>query len=302
MTAVLTAGKGSRRRAGGTQPWLFVAPAIVIVGLLTVAPLVYGIYLSLTNWSLTTSPSPSLEGVTAYQVVLAHSDFWPNLLRTLIWTVGTLIVEIVVALPLSLLLNLRTPITGAVTGFIMIPWITPFVVLAYAWLFLYDGQSGPLHALFHALGLVGAASPLADPKAALWSIVLISGWKGVPFLTVALLAARKGISDEMYEAAALDGTTRFAAFRYLTLPLLRATLGAMSVVLAVQAFYSFDLVWILNQGGPGTSSMLLGVQLFQTFFDQASPGQAAALGTVMLLLAVVCIVPVLRASSRSVDS
>ena len=292
----------SRRRTAGTNPWYFVTPAVVIVGLLTVAPLVYGVWLSLTNWSLTASPTPSLEGVTAYRTVLTGSDFLPNLVRTLIWTGGTLVVEILIALPLSLLMNQRTPVTGVVTGFIMIPWITPFVVLAYAWLFLYDGQSGPLHALFQTLHLVGPASPLADPKAALWSIVLISGWKGVPFLTVALLAARQGISDDLYEAAALDGATRFGAFRHLTLPLLRPTLAAMSVVLGIQAFYSFDLVWILNQGGPGTASMILGVDLFQTFFTQASPGQAAALGTVMLVVAMACIVPILRTSSRSVDS
>lgn len=302
MTVAAPARGGSRRLPGGTVPWAFITPAIVVVGLLTVAPLLYGVWLSLTNWSLTTAPTPSFEGIRAYQIVFGDSAFWPTLLRTLAWTGGTVVVEVVVALPLSLLLNLRTPITGAVTGFIMIPWITPFVVLSYAWLFLYDGQSGPLHALFQALGLVGPASPLADPKAALWSIVLISGWKGVPFLAVALLASRKGISDDLYEAAALDGASRFGAFRHLTLPLLRPTLGAMCVVLGVQAFYSFDLVWILNQGGPGTASTILGIQLFQTFFTEASPGQAAALGTIMLVLALVCVVPVLRASVRSVDS
>ena len=123
-------------------------------------------------------------------------------------------------------------------------------------------------------------------------------WKGVPFLTIALLATLKSIPDELYEAGSIDGAGRWKNFRSITLPLMRPTLGAMCVVLGVQAFYSFDLVWILTQGGPGNSSMILGIQLFQTFFTQASPGQAAALGTIMLLLAVVLLVPVLRATSR----
>jgi ABC-type sugar transport system permease subunit len=274
---------------------------MVIVGLLTIAPLFYGLYLSFTNWSLLHSQSPSLQGIDAYVAVLNDPNFWGNVARTVGWTIGTLIIEVVVAVPFALLLNRRTPITGTLTGLVMIPWITPFVVLAYAWLFLYDGTSGPLHGLLHALGLVGPASPLATPSTSLWSITLISGWKGIPFLTIALLASLKSIPEEVYEASAVDGANRFKGFWHITLPMLRPTLGAMCVVLGVQAFYSFDLVWILTQGGPGYSSTLLGVQLFQTFFNQASPGQAAALGTLMLLLAIVLVVPILRTTARRND-
>ena len=305
MTSLSLARRGragrSRRAYGGTNPWYYVTPAIVIVGLLTIAPLIYGLYLSFTNWSLTKSKTPSLQGIAAYQAVLGDPNFLGNLWRTLAWTGGTVLVEVLIAVPLAMLLNIRTPVTGTVTGFIMIPWITPFVVLSYAWLFLYDGMSGPFHTILHSLGLVGAASPLATPSSALWSIILISGWKGVPFLTIALLAARKGIPDEVYEAASMDAAGKLKTFWTITLPLLRPTLGAMCVVLGVQAFYSFDLVWILTQGGPGTSTTLLGIQLFQTFFLHASPGQAAALGTIMLLLAMLCVVPILRVTSRKVD-
>ena len=292
----------SRQLAGGANPWYFLAPAIVIVGLLTIAPLLYGLYLSFTNWSLTTSSAPALEGVAAYQSLFTDSELWGDLGRTVVWSIGTVAVEVVVALPLALLLNVRTPITGAVTGFIMIPWITPFIVLSYAWLYLYDGTSGPVHALFRALGLVGASTPLANPSAALWSLVLISGWKGIPFLTIALLAARKSIPDELYEAGSIDGAGPLRRFQTITLPLLVPTLGAMCVVLGVQAFYSFDLVWILTQGGPGDSSRLLGIQLFQTFFTQGRPGEAAALGTVMLLLVAVLVLPILRLTSRGQDA
>lgn len=296
--AVRTIKGRSRRATGGTNPWYYVTPAMIVVGLLTIAPLLYGLYLSFTNWSLSSSLTPQLEGVTAYQTILGDPNFWANLVRTIEWTVGTLVVEVVVAVPLALLLNIRTPVTGTVTGFMMIPWITPFVVLSYAWLFLYDGQSGPLHAIMQGLGLVGASSPLANPATALWSITLISGWKGVPFLTIALLATLKSIPHELYEAGAIDGAGRWKNFAAITLPLMRPTLGAMCVVLGVQAFYSFDLVWILTQGGPGTSSTILGIQLFQTFFTQASPGEAAALGTIMLVLALILLVPVLRVTAR----
>ena len=290
-----------RRSSGGANPWFYVSPAIVIVGMLTIAPLLYGLYLSFTNWNLLDSQTPSLQGIGAYQSVIGAPNFVGNILRTLAWSIGTVIIEVIVAVPLALLLNRRTPVTGGLTGLIMIPWITPFVVLSYAWLFLYDGTAGPIHAVLHAVGLVGAASPLAVPSSSLWSIIIISGWKGIPFLTVAVLAALKGVPEEIYEAGSVDGAGRFRRFWHITLPLLRPTIGAMCVVLGVQAFYSFDLVWILTQGGPGYSSTLLGVQLFQTFFTQASPGQAAALGTLMLIISLIFVVPMIRTTARTED-
>ena len=298
-TAAVPARLHANRRAnGGANPWFYVTPAIVVVGVLTIVPLLYGIYLSFTDWTLTTSAAPRLEGLAGFRAVLADQQLWGNLLRTLVWTAGTVVIEVLLAVPLALLLNLRTPVTGTVTGLLMIPWITPFVVLSYAWQFLYDGNVGPLHAFLHTIGLVGPASPLATPSTSLWSIIIISGWKGVPFLTIALLAARKGIPEEVYEASAMDGASRWRVLQTITLPLLRPTLAAMCVVLGVQAFYSFDLVWILTQGGPGYSSTLLGIQLFQTFFTRASPGQAAALGTLMLVLMAVLVIPILRIGSR----
>jgi multiple sugar transport system permease protein len=178
-------------------------------------------------------------------------------------------------------------VTGFVTGLLLLPWVTPFVVLAYAWLYLYSGSFGPLHWVLMHLHLVGQSSPLATTQDALWAVTLISGWKGVPFLTVALLAARQSIPDELYEASAVDGATSFARFRDITLPLLRRTLIGMSFVLGVLAFYSFDLVWLTTRGGPGTSTTLVGVKLFQSFFNDGRPSYAAAMGTVTLLMLLV---------------
>jgi multiple sugar transport system permease protein len=259
-------------------------PAVAIVVALAVVPFGYGVYLSLTDWSFFTSESPHLQGFAAYRELFSDSTFWSATVRTLWWTLGTVAIEIAVGLPLALLLNRRTPVTGFVSGILLLPWVTPFVVLAYAWLYLYSGSFGPLHWLLQQVHLVGQASPLATNENALWAVTLISGWKGVPFLTVALLAARQGIPDELYEAAAVDGASSLARFRDITLPQLRRTLIAMSFVLGVLAFYSFDLVWLTTRGGPGDSTTLVGVRLFQSFFNEGRPGYAAAMGTVTLLL------------------
>jgi multiple sugar transport system permease protein len=260
------------------------APAVAIVGALAIVPFGYGVYLSLTNWSLFTSASAHLQGFAAYGQLFHDSAFWAAAVRTGWWTLGTVAIEIGIGLPLALLLYRRTPVTGFVSGVLLLPWVTPFVVLAFAWVYLYNGSFGPFHWLLAQLHLVGPASPLATSQNALWAVTLISGWKGVPFLTVALLAARQNIPDELYEAAAVDGASAIERFLHITLPLLKRTLIAMSFVLGVLAFYSFDLVWLTTKGGPGDTTTLVGVKLFQSFFNNGQAGYAAAMGTVTLLL------------------
>jgi multiple sugar transport system permease protein len=264
--------------------WIFVGPALLIVVALAILPLCYGVWLSLTNWTLLQGPTAHYQGLAAYHRLLSSHQFWAAFVRTLKWTAGTVAIEVIVGLPVALLLNRRTPVTGAVTGLLLLPWVTPFVVLSYAWIYLYDGRFGPFHTALHELHLTGAASPLSDPHRALWAITLISGWKGVPFMAVALLAALKGIPDELYEAAAVDGATASRRFWYVTLPLLGPTLLTMSFVLGVLAFYSFDLVWLTTKGGPGDQSTIIGVQLYETFFTDGRPGYAAAMGTFTLML------------------
>lgn len=276
-----------RRTRNGTRtflPQLMVSPAVAIITLLSLLPLVYGVWLSLTDWSLMESATPEFEGIAAYREMLADAEFWDSVLRSAWWTIGTLVIELATAIPLALLLNRRTPVSGVVTSLILLPWVTPFVVLAYAWLYLYDGTFGIFHHVLEALHIVGEASPLSEPSQALWAIVLISGWKGMPFLTIALLAVLKGIPGEQYEAAQVDGATKWQRFRYITFPSLTATLAAMCFVLGVQAFYSFDLVWLTTKGGPGKASELAGLDLFRTFFVEQRPGYAAALGTALLIL------------------
>lgn len=273
-----------RKPAANHLPQAMVTPAVLIMILLSLLPLAYGVWLSLTNWSLFSSLSPHFEGLTAYQELLHDSTFWAATGRSLLWTAGTLIIEVVIALPLALLINYRTPVTGVVTALVLLPWVTPFVVLAYSWLYLYDGTYGVFHAFLAWLHIVGPASPLSVPSQALYAMTLVSGWKGAPFLTIALLAVLKGIPQELYEAAEVDGASKWQRFTEVTLPTIMPTMLAMCFVLGIQAFYSFDLVWLTTKGGPGDATTLVGLLMFRTFYISQRPGYAAALGTGLLLL------------------
>jgi multiple sugar transport system permease protein len=277
-----------RRRAPRTlAPYALVAPATLAVLAIAAGPLGYGVYLSFTDWSLLSSSSARFSGLDTWSELLRDARFWQALEHTVWWTLGTLVVELGLGLPIALLLHRRTPVTGVVTGLLLLPWVTPFVVVAYAWQFLLDSSVGPLHAVLEPVGVLGDVSPFADPARALITVTIISGWKGLPFMVIAILAARKSISDELYEAAALDGAGPWRCFRHITLPLLTPTLAVTGVTLGVLAFYSFDLVWLLTQGGPGDSTNLVGIELYTTFFRELRPGYGATMGTLLLLVLVV---------------
>jgi ABC-type sugar transport system permease subunit len=263
---------------------LLAAPAVIVVLVMAVVPLAYGIWLSLTNWSLVRTATPTFHGLDAYVKLVADGSFWISLGRTAIWTIGTVVIELAIGLPLALLLNIRTRVTGLLTGLQLLPWVIPYVVTVFAWRFLLDSQRGPLHAVLHAAGLVGDRSALSDPAQAFVAVTAIGGWAGAPFMTIALLAALKAVPLDLYEAASVDGAGPWARFANITVPFIRQTAAIMSLVLGIFAFYSFDIVWLTTKGGPVGATEIIGVKLYDTYVNQAQPGYAAAIGVVALLI------------------
>jgi ABC-type sugar transport system permease subunit len=281
-------------------PYGLTGPAVLVIVLVALTPAVYGVWLSFTNWQFLQSTTAHFEGIGAYRTIFSSPEFWSDLGHTWFWTAGTLVIEVGVGLPLGLLLSRPTRVSGVATSLLLLPWVTPFVVVSYSWLYLL-GSGGPVHSLLQAVGIVGAATPLESPKLALPTLTVISGWKGLPFMTIALLANRRSIDDGLYEAANVDGARVFQRFRYITFPLMRNTIIVMSVVLGVLAFYSFDLVWLLTQGGPGTSSELTGVMIYREFFLNGAPGAAAAIGVSMFVMLIVvssAVLALTRVNSR----
>lgn len=278
--------------------YLFIAPALLIVAAVSLYPIAYQLWLSVTDWYLLQNPEPIFAGLQGYRRLLGDDLFWSSLGRTAVWTLGTVALEYGVGLPLALLLNRRSRLTGLLTGVLLLPWVTPSIVVAYTWRWLLDSQFGAIHTLLAAVGIAGKRSLLAGPDTVLWTLIVISAWKGIPFMAIALLATMKSIPGELYEAAAIDGASWLRQVRDITLPLLRQVSVVVALVLGILAFYSFDIVWVLTKGGPSDASMLIGVFLFRSFFERLELSYAATTGVTMLLLLIVLSAVYLRALSR----
>lgn len=278
---------GSLRRPRAREALLaygLIGPAVLVALLVAVIPLCYAVWLSLQDWYLLRSPVPRWGGLINYRQLLQDGALWSAFGRTWVWTLGTVFVEVVLAVPLALLLNRDTPIARGASALILLPWVTPFVVLGFGWRFLLDSNVGPIHASLHAVGIAGSSSVLNDPVLAFATIIFISGWKGTPFLAIALLAALKAIPDELYEAAEVDGAGRLARFWHITVPAVRNTTVTMALVLGILAFYSFDLPWIMTKGGPQDATTVIGIAMYKAIFLDLRPAYGAAISVVMLVL------------------
>lgn len=263
-------------------PYVLIAPAIIVAVLVALVPLLYGIWLSFQDWYLLRNPTPIFGGLKNYRELFNDLGFWRSFGRTWIWTLGTVAVEFALGLPIALLLNRKSRLSQGLSALILTPWVTPFIVAAYGWRYLLDSQVGLVHSLLQFAGLVGNRSILSDPNLSLAMVTFISGWKGVPFMVIALLAALKSIPGELYEAARIDGAGVWQQFVHITLPLIRNTAIVIGLVLGILAFYSFDLVWIMTQGGPSNSTRIIGVEIYRAFFTDLRPAYAATISTSML--------------------
>jgi ABC-type sugar transport system permease subunit len=265
-------------------PYGFVAPAVFVAFAIAVIPMGYALWLSLQDWYLLRRPAPVWGGLVNYIQLFHDHSLWGAFGRTWVWTIGTVFVELILGVPIALLLNRESVVSRTASALILLPWVTPFVVLGFGWRFLLDGDVGPIQGGLRMLGLSGTGSVLNDPLRALIAIIVISGWKGTPFMVIAVLAALKSIPNDIYEAAEVDGAGAFRRFYHVTLPAIWNTLLTVSIVLGILAFYSFDLPWIMTRGGPQDATTLVGITMYKAVFQELRPAYAAAISVVMLVL------------------
>jgi multiple sugar transport system permease protein len=288
--------QGSIGRSGLDRmlPYYLVAPAVFVAFAIAVVPMGYALWLSLQDWYLLRRPAPVWGGLINYIQLFHDASLWAAFGRTWIWTIGTVFVELFLGVPIALLFNRESSVSRTASALILLPWVTPFVVLGFGWRFLLDGDVGPIQGILRMLEISGTGSVLNDPVRALIAIIIISGWKGMPFMVIAVLAALKSIPKDIYEAAEVDGAGALRRFYHVTLPAIWNTLLTVGIVLGILAFYSFDLPWIMTRGGPQTATTIVGITIYKAVFQELRPAYAAAISVVMLVLLFVASILALR--------
>jgi multiple sugar transport system permease protein len=267
-----------------------LAPALLVLAALSVYPTVYLVHLALSDWT-PMAPVPVFVGAKHLKRALFDDVFfWKSVGLMVLYTALALAAELALGLALALLL-VGHPRPGPLyrsdePSGVLLPWLrtalgvpmtlTP-VVVGLTWRILFDPDLGPINRL------IGRSAPawVADPRWALGSLVLVDVWQWTPFMVLALGAALSQQPRDLYEAAAVDGAGRLATLWYITLPGLRRAIAAAALLRSVDLFKAFDIIFIVTEGGPGTSTETLNLYAFRVLrrFDI---GYAAALGLCLL--------------------
>jgi ABC-type sugar transport system permease subunit len=258
----------------------FVLPAVIFFSLFNFYPMVYALYLSFTNWDLL-SP-PKWVGFANYAALLSDANFLSSLAITLRFTLEAAIPLILLSLGLALLLNQRLGFSGVYQVIYFVPVVMPSVVTAIIWGLLYQ-PSGPVNNFLGHFG-VSPLAWLASDRYALLAIVIVSIWSALGYDTIILLAGLQSIPPEYNEAAAIDGASRWQVLWAITLPLLAPRLLFVTATSVAALLTSFVLPYVMTNGGPGTSTRVLSLLIYQTGFQFLHAGQASAMAFILLLI------------------
>ncbi|MDR7280793.1 carbohydrate ABC transporter permease [Catenuloplanes atrovinosus] len=281
------AGPRPRRR----RPWptiaVFLAPALLLFGLLVLAPIAVAGYASFFTWNGFGVPT-EFVGAENFRRLLADEVFAGDLRRTLLLVGLSIGVQLPFSLALAMLLH--QPLRGrrAYRLVFFAPYVLSEVVTAVLFTMIFSPNQGLANHVTRLIGLGDlGATWLADTRTVMFSLFLVISWKYFGFHTLLYLAARQGIPQELHDAAATDGAGPWRAFRHITLPLLGPTIRISVFLSVLGTIQLFDMVWVLTGGGPIRSSETLAVTMFQEGFKRFQVGYASAISMAIFLISLV---------------
>lgn len=265
-------------------PYLFLLPALLVLGLTVFYPALQAFYLSFTRYEYDITQPPLWIGLENFQRLLGDRVFWKTLTNTLIYLIGVVPILVMAPLGLAILVNQALPGIRWFRAAYYTPVVISMVVAGIAWRWLY-AETGLFNQLLRALRLTQEGLPwLTSPNFALFSVMAVTIWKGLGYYMVIYLAGLQSIPADLYEAGAIDGSDGWRKHWDITVPLMRPYLFLVAVISAISATKVFEEVYIMTQGGPRNSSKTLVYYIYESAFQDLEISYACTIGLVMFLL------------------
>jgi multiple sugar transport system permease protein len=278
--------------------WLLPLPAVVALLLVLAGPLAYAIWVSLTSWYLGSPAPPRFVGLANYAALLGDPRVWHAAWVTFYFTGLALGLELLLGLAIALYLNREFAGVGLVRTVLLMPLSVTPVAIALVWAMMFNPTLGMLN---YVLSLVGLPPLLwaSDPLTALPSLVLVDAWQWTPMVVLLLLAGLQTIPAEILEAAALDGASGFRFVRRIQIPLIRPHLAMAAVFRVILLLKTFDLIYVITQGGPADATETLNLYTYQVGMVYFQMGYGSALAVVLLGLIMALSLVLLQARRRA---
>lgn len=277
-------------------------PASLVMAVVTIYPLVRSFIISLLKWDLTKpNQAHSFIGLDNYLYILKDPTFWLSAKITLIFTIGAVSLNIILALALALLLNREFRGRNLVRMMALLPWAIPGVVNGIMWKWILNPSYGTLNGLLYSLGIIDKyVIWLGTPAGALTMCILADVWKEAPFIMLLILAALQTIPNDLYEAAKVDGANAFQSFMHVTIPLIQPTLFVAITLRTIWALKSFDLIYTLTAGGPSGGTTVIGYYTYMKTFVSMNLGRGSAAAYLMTAVVAILIILYQRALYQEV--
>jgi multiple sugar transport system permease protein len=266
----------------------FMLPAAGFLLFFLAYPLSKGIWMSMTDAKI--GRAGSFIGLENYEWLLDDTAFLRAMVFTIAYTTIASIIKFGIGLYLALLLNERLPFKALIRAIVLIPFIVPTVLSAIAFWWIFDAQFSIISWSLQKMGLITQnINFLGDPLLAQACVIFANIWRGIPFVAITLLAGLQTVSPTLYEAATIDGATRWQNFRHITYPLLTPIIAVVMTFSVLFTFTDFQLIWALTRGGPVNATHLMATLSYQRGILGGNLGEGAAIATAMvpfLLLAI----------------
>lgn len=266
--------------------FLYVVPALVLMLGLIGYPIIFNIKISFQDFTLTTlnNGNTPFIGLENYRNIMGESTFWTALKNTLYFTFWCIILQFIVGFALALFFNMKFKLAGFLRGLTLVAWLVPTVVTSLLFKFMLN-ENGILNYFLMKLGLMDApVAWLTDPTLAMWSLIIANVWVGAPFNMMLLSTGLSSLPSDVYEAASIDGASKFRQFWTMTVPMIKPTIMVVIMMGFIYTLKVFDLIFVMTGGGPVDATEALSTLSYRLSFSQFNFGSGAAVANILFVI------------------
>jgi multiple sugar transport system permease protein len=277
---------------------LFPLPAIVFIALLMIFPILYTLFLSFTNWNLTSGMPLSFAGLRSYERILSEPRFLDAVWRTFYFTFFAVVIEGVLGTAIALILNRAFIGKGVAKLLLLLPLVATPVAVGIIFNLFYDPTIGLANFVLTSLGLPHGLW-ISSANSVIPSLIIVDVWQWTPMITLIVLAGLAGLPEEPFEAARVDGANQWQIMRHVTIPMVMPVILTAVILRLIDALKTFDIIFAMTGGGPGYASETLNIMGFKYSFEYFRMGQASVILIALFVVVLLCSLGIMKLRSSS---